>query len=805
MSNCSVHRNRVLILVAGLGLFSLTPLVFADTDDVDQAGRFPVLEFVPNIVSRQTPTSHHVFTASGNAFAVEELWLDTTLNQQTNVQTVLILKDEKDELFISEQDLTAWELRLPEQGSVQYLGEKFYSLKALKIKYQTDFRRLTLALQAPSILFQANEFKAYVERPFTLSKVATGAFLNYDLSVIHNSSDQPVRGSGMFELGTFNRFGSGSSTFLETYNQSDDSKSWLRLDSSWRKDFPVHLQTLTLGDTTSKGTSWSGGVRFAGLQWGSNFTTRPDFVTLPLMSMAGEAVLPSTVELYVNDALRFQQEVAPGPFTLSEIPTITGNGEAKLMVRDILGREQVIQQNFYGNDKLLRTGLNEYAVELGKMRENYGRSNADYGRMLATATWRRGVNQHLTIEAHAQAVEEQTMMGVGVYSSLPFRGLLSMVVASSTAEKSGQFYSIGLQRQGKYFSFGLDTKVASAEFSRLGMLAGEDAVLKQNHLYASFNRLGVGNLNFNYNSQKYNSGFDLKFVAANYGFRAFEQGYLQFSAMHFLEQDKTSLAISLSLPLGNNKSTSMSMSQTQSQRQSQMQLQRSLPMGSGFGYTLRTNIGETEQQQAGFSFQNDYFTSQIDLAHRDQQMQMRGNVKGGIALMGGSLFASRSIDNSFVMVRIPGFSNVRIYAENQEITQTNAKGRALVSQLRPYERNHISLQQADLPMNAKIKSLAMDVYPSYRSGVILDFPVTASRQAFFRLLDQTGEPIPIGAVVVNPQGDYFPVGARGEVFLFDLDERNDLVVQWQDHSCQFGFDFSQIKEPGEQLQEIICH
>ncbi|MEK5773154.1 fimbria/pilus outer membrane usher protein, partial [Acinetobacter variabilis] len=73
------------------------------------------------------------------------------------------------------------------------------------------------------------------------------------------------------------------------------------------------------------------------------------------------------------------------------------------------------------------------------------------------------------------------------------------------------------------------------------------------------------------------------------------------------------------------------------------------------------------------------------------QIAVRTNIRGGIAMVGNGLLPSRYIDSSFAVVRVPGFSDVRVYAENQQVARTNSKGDALIPRLRPYERNQISI------------------------------------------------------------------------------------------------------------------
>ena len=85
-----------------------------------------------------------------------------------------------------------------------------------------------------------------------------------------------------------------------------------------------------------------GGGALGGLQWATNFSTQPGYITFPQPGMSGEVALPSTVDLYVNDALRMSQEVPSGPFSIQDLPVTTGQGDARCCVATCLGAKQVI-------------------------------------------------------------------------------------------------------------------------------------------------------------------------------------------------------------------------------------------------------------------------------------------------------------------------------------------------------------------------------------------------------------------------------------------------------------------------------
>jgi outer membrane usher protein len=94
----------------------------------------------------------------------------------------------------------------------------------------------------------------------------------------------------------------------------------IRLDTTFTHDFPSRLETLCVGDAISTPGSWGSAVRFGGVQWGTNFAIRPDLITAPLLTAGGVAVVPSTVDVYLNNQAVSTQRVPPGPFVIDRLP-----------------------------------------------------------------------------------------------------------------------------------------------------------------------------------------------------------------------------------------------------------------------------------------------------------------------------------------------------------------------------------------------------------------------------------------------------------------------------------------------------
>ena len=84
-------------------------------------------------------------------------------------------------------------------------------------------------------------------------------------------------------------------------------------------------------------------MRVGGLQVSRNFAIRPDLVTYPLPQFAGQAAIPSTVDLYIDNFRTQSASVNPGPFVIDNGPRINGAGQATVVTTDALGRRSAPQ------------------------------------------------------------------------------------------------------------------------------------------------------------------------------------------------------------------------------------------------------------------------------------------------------------------------------------------------------------------------------------------------------------------------------------------------------------------------------
>lgn len=299
-----------------------------------------------------------------------------------------------------------------------------------------DARLQTLALDVP--LDQLTLPTTVLSRPQTRAPAGSaspGLLLNYD-----------VYGSRVDTLGNLSLsselrlFGVGNGTFENTavsrrYQQPGDRR-WrgesVRLDTRWSLDFPDKAMTLEVGDFYSGFVDWTRPVRLGGLQIGRNYGLQPYRVLTPTPSFLGQAVVPSTVELYVDGLRQYSGQVPVGPFQLAAQPGISGTGNAQVVVTDAFGRMQTLDFSFYGTQQLLAKGLSDWSVGVGNLREDFGQRSFAYDdRTVASASWRGGISDTFTGEAHAEGGGGLAQAGIGGWWLLGGAGVFNAAYAHS--------------------------------------------------------------------------------------------------------------------------------------------------------------------------------------------------------------------------------------------------------------------------------------------------------------------------------------------------------------------------------------
>lgn len=733
-----------------------------------------------------------------------ETWLAVSVNAQPADDVVLFMRDTSGRVLAAGASLRHWRVRLPPQPTLTRQGESYFALDAMPgLSYRVDEEQQLLQLEVRASLFDSVSIAAKSADYAPAPKPPLGAFLNYDV-VATNAAGRSTLG-GLLEGSLFGAGGAGVVRYLE--RQEDGQTHSVRLDSTWTRDRPEAASSFRVGDSITGASRWWGGaVHFGGLQLASNYATRPGLITSPMPSIAGEAAVPSTFELYVNNALRLRESLPAGPFSVDDVPVVTGDGQIRLIVRDVLGREQVISEPYYASPRLLRAGLHDYSIEAGVTREDFGLESNHYGRPLLVATDRVGLTDRFTAELHGELLRDQQTAGAAGALLFSSFGVVSTSVAFSHAEPgNGALVGFGFERTAQRLSFGASAEFATADFTHLGLLPGDTAPRRQSQLYATAAFGRIGSVGISRTRQDFWDGRKIEILSLRDSINFRSLGYLSLSALRVLGEERDTI-IALSFTHSIDQRTSASVTGTSSAGGSGVQLdvQRSLPAGRGMGYRVSA-ASDQHAADSTLSLQNDVGTYELEAQQRAGAILTRASASGGVVMLGGHLFPSRRIDSSFAVAQVGRESGVRVYRENQLIGRTDASGYLLLPGLRAYQDNVIRIEQADLPLDVPVDSMQVQAVPWFRSGVLLAFPVERPHGALLAVRLDNGEPLPAGALVyASAESEKFPSGLHGEVYVTGLAPENHLHAEWIGGRCEFTVSYAQSSDPLPRLGPFEC-
>ena len=621
---------------------------------------------------------------------------------------------------------------------------------------------------------------------------STGAYVNYDLrSQINEGS---LNGSALLE---YKAFGHGVRLNHTTIfrHPGVGSGRWTRLDTTLSSDNLSQMRGFRLGDFISSSGMWGRPARMGGLKWGTDFSLRPEYVTHSMPTMRGEAFLPSTVELMVNQNRIATAEVPAGPFEWGQLPVITGSGELRLVLTDIQGRQQEITQPYLVSERLLRPGLGEFSLEVGRIREDYGLANATYGNLAAIGQYRLGLSDRWTAETRVEALQGQATAGLGAaWMALPWLMLNGAAVTSRDGGEAGQALHLGAELRTPAWSARWRSERYSENFVQMGSETAEfpRRSSDQVSVLLPFGRGGIGctwgrSRSWNGPSRH----FWVLNASASLGDALYVSAYVQTE-----KEDKTQSSAGLTLlwQFDERSQGTLQASRAQNQTHSGVRWSKSLPSDDGWGYALYADQGRNGPYGGKLerrSPRGEWF-GEARMNAGDNPMVSVG-ASGSLVTMGGYWRHGRRVNNSFALVKVGELEGVPVTRDHHAVGRTGPDGVILVTDLLPYQTNLIAVDPNDLPLDVAYEALSLKLTPALQSGVLVDLGIRRQHPATVQLFWPDGTPLAVGTQVrVRPRQDakeggqaYRSVGFEGKVFEPDLGLVEGYEVADREQWCRF--------------------
>jgi outer membrane usher protein len=733
--------------------------------------------------------------------------MKVSVNSQPQGETLVVLRDASGALWLDAADFARLRLLTPSVNGITHAGRRYLPLATVPgVSVELDESAQTVRVTAAPTAFAATRVSAAATPKPSALGASPGAFLNYQLSA------QRVAGENLTgayaELGAFAARGVLlNSGVVRSFNGQAQA---VRLDSSFTMDFPSRIERLTIGDAISDGSTWGSAVRFAGIGWGRNFSLRPDLITAPLLTASGTALVPSTVDVYVNNQKVSTSNLPPGPFIIDQLPVVTGAGQVSVVVRDALGREQQVTQPFYSSLQLLAPGLNQYEVDVGKVRRDYTSASAHYGETMGTGSFRHGFSDSLTLEGHAEFLDNKAhAAGAAGAVALGHLAVVNFTAAAGGGPgTSGSLYGIGFERQGARISLAASTMVASDGYRQIS--SAEVAALqfrRRDLAQVGLNLQRFGSLSAVIVRQTFSTLPTDQTSSLTYTRSITDRGALNLTATQSRQGTTVgrSFFLGFTIALAQRRAAVITANGGSGAGAPDDELYATYiqnpPRGPGAGWRLG---GSTHGNYDG-ELREQWNVGDLELlAARNHGVSGTSAFWSGAATwLGGDFRAARQVNGSFAMVDVAGIPDVPVYLDHQLIAHTDAQGHALLPDLLPYEANRVNIEPVELPLDTDIAARTLTVTPRYRSGVVVKFPVERVRGGTFRLVTPDSTPVPAGAAV-HFMNATFPVTYDGVTYVTGYDHGTAGTADWSGGRCAFRLDPPPENDPLPDMGTVTC-
>jgi len=743
------------------------------------------------------------------AVADAQLFLELVVNQM-NTGRVVAVEQRNGQFFVPASALRDTGMKLPENIGAEVALD---SLSGLHSEYDSSGQRLLLDVPPDWLPEQFVGRRNVYPRTPALSSF--GALLNYDL-YLNDTDDAGTYLAAWNEVRLFDRWGTLSNTGQYRRTMSGDASEtlnngYLRYDTTWRYSDDDRLLTYEAGDLVSGALPWSNSVRLGGVQLSRDFAVRPDLVTYPLPQFAGEAAVPSSVDLFINGYKSSSAELQPGPYTLTNIPFINGAGEAVVVTTDALGRQVSTTVPFYVTSSLLQKGLSDFSVAAGTLRQDYALRDFSYGPAASSGSLRYGLSDNFTLESHAEASDALTLGGIGGNVRLGNFGVLNSAISQSRFDgETGQQLSLGYQYSSQRYSFSYQRLQRRDQYADLTLVDRPYTTLSKRSEQAtlSLSLDAWGSLGAGYFDVRAADDSRTRLLNLTWSKPLWRNSSFYLSANREIGDSHWAVQAQLVIPFDLRGSLAIGSERSNSgQTRQRINYSRSVPTEGGVGFNLGYAHGDGPDYR------------QADLTWRLQSVQLQAGVygssdaetrwadaSGSLVWMDRQVFAANRIDDAFVVVSTDGYANIPVRYENQQVGQTDRNGHLLVPWSSAYYRGKYEIDPLNLPANVRSPNVEQRIAVRRGSGYLLEFALSRVIAASIVLVDGQQRELPLGSGVVHQQsGTQTVVGWDGLVYLENLQQQNNLRVTLGDgKTCQVQFAVDMNQDQIPLIGPLVC-
>ncbi len=733
-----------------------------------------------------------IFTASAadqtpesvEDYGFEELVVLLKVNYEDTDIVSTALRMHNNNILVPLEDLKSFNLR-PQyfaRGKATVNGINYINLSKLQdVDYKIDEENLILDIHFPVIAMPMQNIDAHSNTTVPLegyqAKRLNAFFMNYDTTITRQGKQYYV--AGIQEFNYSNASGAFlQSVFTKANLTGKDKSAVVRLDTSWTTDIEDKMVQRRIGDSITKGSEWSSSTRFFGIQYATDFSIRPNFITYPLVDFAGRADLPSALDVYANSQLLYRTELKIGEFNMNDIPTGVGKGAIEIKQKDITGKIQSVSIPYYISPDLLSEGLESYSYAAGMQRLGYGVLSNKYRYLVTSLDYNKGLTNSWTSGVHFESMKNIFAIGTTNLHKISDYGIISTSIATSGPKlDKAQKGIVGYSFQANDIGVGIQQTLSGQNFFNTFNL-DNSGVQKATQCSINYSLKDSSSISLTYTdafTRSKNANQALQLISGTYQRRLAANSACSLTMGTDLKQkDSAYVYFALSVNLHN---TSIGSSVYNQGKDITKQLGVSSNASDGTG-SYSANV--TKGKELGYNVQ-----VMKALPHANTSLYFFGSGNAGVQQisLGGAVastsegvFFSRPIQDSFAVAKIGNFKDVGVYYNNQFVGKTNAKGVAFIPDVYSYIDSAITVDEQTLPLTAQFSDTVFIINAKRKTGAIANFDIAKALVGHLTLVDSNGTHLAQDAAVKIDgleEQDLF-VGYDGKVYIPDLRDLKEV-------------------------------
>lgn len=751
--------------------------------------------------------------------------------------TSLVVIFERD-AYILASDLKDSNLVIPGDAYRTVDGQRYVSLRSVdpNVVYTIDADALAIDIRFGTGSFgQTTLDGAGGEAALPISYTRS-AFFNY--SVLKSSNQGALfSGEGVASIGH---------GVLDTFVQRNSGGGFALGETSWTRDYIEKSERLVVGRSNIDMSDFSGTgstISLDGVTFRRDLQLNPGTIRNYNTGISGVASSASTVQLFVNGVLVREEEIGAGAFRVSNVPLRDGANETTVVIRDAFGHTQTISRPMYVAADLYRRGDREFAFALG--RSSFQQSQA-VRPFVGAARYAVGITDAVTAGARAQVSGTGWNAGSWLAAGSRFGQLSASVsesVARGTAFVPGTVVDFasdsglqlppgatsapppigagpvrgtayGLSYNGAFHGLAVGASLAgeSPFYSTIALPPVADRALRSERIYVSggLRHSGTG-LTFSWSRATFrDSG-----TQAEQTLSLMQQllrgvnASVSYGRRTLAGNSGPSLGIRIDAVLRRHDQVSLSSTSEAGKTTRSLQLERHPDgiLGTSYAAAIGSEDGATS---ASFDAVNATRVGNFEVRHAVAGVYRDTSVSfsGAIAMADGGVFFTRPILQSFVVVDT-GLSGIRALVNSQTAGLTDRKGRMLIADLFPYQRNDVSIDPNSIPDGALLDVTQRSVAPTYRGGAVVKFAVHQVRAYSGRLVfaGEADRSPALGQVTLTLRSGTAAsdIGTDGTFYFEDLEPGSyEGRAEFKGGSCSFTLVVPHSTGPLTALGTVAC-